>query len=181
MKAHETMECMVLKDRFLCVVSCPPYTWSQDGSCCFHAFSHWFNMDAGEGREAHPIMSSICCGATLCSIFILPSDKDDWMRKPTSSHFYLYYSSSMDIWWTTQRGCLCIYKWPTGMTKRPCFRNNFTKRHFTKLVIIPLHCKMDQVSLKNSFYSQMLATRIQNKSSDSQLTFEEYVVREGNG
>lgn len=60
------------------------------------------------------------------------------------------------------------------------------KRHFTKLVIIPLQCKMDQVSLENSFYSQTLATRIQNMSSEFQWTIELLseakgsVVREGN-
>lgn len=90
MKAHETMGCMVLKERFLCDVSCPLQTWPQDRSCCFHASSHRFNMDAGEGREANPIISSICCGVTHCSITILPSDEDDWMMRLRSSHFYQF-------------------------------------------------------------------------------------------
>lgn len=56
------------------------------------------------------------------------------------------------------------------LQKLPRFHSNSTKRHFTTPLNIPLRCKMNAVSLKNIFYSQTLATQIQNMSSQFRQT-----------
>lgn len=132
MKAHETMECMLFFFFFWrrgFSVSSPAHC--RHGHKTVHAvFMHLaIDLTWMQEKGEKPIRS---LAVTLSSFVILSSGSDDRMRRLSSSHFYLYDSASMGIWWMTHNEA--VYAFTNDHACKPAWlnhlvcRNNVTKK-----------------------------------------------------